>query len=75
MLPGGPLLPLNPAIRLFLRVEIHFPIAVCLWQSSGKVEKFDCDFLRLDALRGLIVLVSFLSFRLAGCGASQAVFP
>ena len=24
--------------------RIHFPIAIELWQSSGKVEKFDCDF-------------------------------
>jgi hypothetical protein len=24
--------------------QVHFPIAVCLWQSSGKVEKFDCNF-------------------------------
>jgi hypothetical protein len=50
MLPGGPLLPLNPAIRFFLRVGIHFPIAVWLWQSSGKVEKLSCVLLRLDAL-------------------------
>jgi hypothetical protein len=26
--------------------------------KSGKAEKFDCDFLRLDALRGLRILVS-----------------
>jgi hypothetical protein len=26
------------------RSRIHFPIAIELWQSSGKVEKFDCDF-------------------------------
>lgn len=76
MLPGGPLLPFNPAIRFFPRGKIHFPIAVGLWLSSGKVEKINCNFLRIDALRGLQVLVSFLSFRLAGrCGASHAVFP
>ena len=39
MLPGGPLLPFNPAIRSFPRVHIHFHIAGCLWRSSGKVKK------------------------------------
>jgi hypothetical protein len=73
MLPGGPLLSFNPAIRFVPGDGIHFPVAVSLW--SGKVEKFSCVVWRLDALRGLTILVSFLSFRLAGCGASQAVFP
>ena len=36
--------------RFFPCGKIHFPIALCLWQSSGKAEKFNCDFLRLDAL-------------------------
>ena len=40
MLPGGPLLPFNPAISF-----------VPTWQDY-------CDFLRLDALRGLGILVS-----------------
>jgi len=44
--------------RFFPRGKIHFPIAVSLWQSHGKAEKFDCDFLWLDALRGLTILVS-----------------
>jgi hypothetical protein len=39
------------AFHFFLRGKIHFPIAVSLWQSNGKAEKFDCDFWRLDALR------------------------
>jgi hypothetical protein len=42
MLPGGPLLPFNPAIHFFLGGKIHFPTAVYLWQSSGKVKKFSC---------------------------------
>jgi len=44
MLPGGPLLPFNRDIRFIPGVEIHFPIVVSLWQSNGKLEKFDCDF-------------------------------
>jgi hypothetical protein len=44
MLIGGPLLPFNPVIRFFPRVEIHFPIVISLWQSNGKAEKLDCDF-------------------------------
>jgi hypothetical protein len=30
--------------------KIHFLIAVSLWQSYGKVEKINCDFLCLDPL-------------------------
>jgi hypothetical protein len=40
------------------RVGIYFPIADWLWQSSGKVEKLSCVVLRLEALRGLVILVS-----------------
>ena len=39
--------------------EIHFPTVISLWQSNGKVEKLNCIFWQLDALRGLLVLVSF----------------
>jgi hypothetical protein len=42
MLPGDPLLPFNPTIRLFPSSRIHFPIAVSPWQSNGKVEKTRC---------------------------------
>ena len=34
--------------------SFHFPTVLCLWQSR----KFDCVFLQLDALRGLVILVS-----------------
>jgi hypothetical protein len=35
MLPGGPLLPFNPAIfRFFLDSKIHFPIAVWLSKDA-----------------------------------------
>jgi hypothetical protein len=45
-------------VRFVPRDRIHFPIVIQLWQSSGKVKKFDCVFSRLDALRGLTILVS-----------------
>jgi hypothetical protein len=41
-MPGGPLLPFNPAISFVPRGKIHFPKAVSLWQSNGKVEKICC---------------------------------
>ena len=44
--------------RFFPRGKIHFPIAVYLCQSSGKVEKFPFIVLSLDALRGFEILVS-----------------
>src|SRR5262245_5051629 len=59
-LPGDPLFPFNPAIRFFPCDPIHLPIVGSLWQSSIKVEKFDCVFSQLDALRGFKVLVSLL---------------
>ena len=58
MLPGGPLLPSILPFRFVPRGKIHFPIVASLWQSSDKVKKFYCDFLRLDTLRGLGILVS-----------------
>jgi hypothetical protein len=54
-------LPFNPAISFLPDGKIHSAIAVSLWQSNGKVEKFDCDFLRLDALLGLTILCALLS--------------
>jgi hypothetical protein len=49
-----------PFVPFHESIYIHFHIAGCLWRSSGKAKKLDCDFLRLDALRGFIILVSFL---------------
>jgi hypothetical protein len=48
MLPGGPLLPRNPAIRFVPSSKIHFPIAVWLWQSHGKAERISFVLWRLD---------------------------
>jgi hypothetical protein len=46
LLEARPCLSILP-FRFFPSGKIHFPIADWLWQSSGKVEKFDCDFLQL----------------------------
>ena len=56
MLPRGPLLPFNRDIRFIPGAEIHFPIVVA---SNDKVKKFSCILYQLDALRGLLILVSF----------------
>ena len=58
MLPGGPLLPSILPFRFIPRGKTRFPIVASLWQSSDIVKKFYRDFLRLDALRGLTILVS-----------------
>ena len=58
-LPGGPLLPFNPAILFRPTWQDSFSHSCSLWQSKGKAEIFDCDFLRSDALRGFQILVSF----------------
>src|SRR5262249_651955 len=34
ILPGGPLLPFNPAIRFSRDSRIHFPIALCVWLDA-----------------------------------------
>src|SRR5215813_9983166 len=43
--------PINPTI---------FFIYILLWQSNGKVKKYFCALMGLDALRGLLILVSCL---------------
>jgi hypothetical protein len=52
--------PLILPFRFVPGSRIHFPIVILLWRSSGKVKKFDCDFLWLAAL-GLLVLCSGVS--------------
>jgi hypothetical protein len=44
MLPGAPLLPSILPFRFVPRNKIHFPIAVWLWQSNGKVKKISLIF-------------------------------
>jgi hypothetical protein len=58
MLPGGPLYLSILPFPILPRGKLHFPIAVGLLQNNSKVEKFCCVLYWLDALRGLIILVS-----------------
>src|SRR5215468_3636340 len=58
--------PINPTI---------FFIYILLWQSNGKVKKFSCALMGLDALRGLAILVSggSISLRCSTCSAAYGL--
>src|SRR5262245_9462151 len=58
MVPGGPIFPFSPAISFCPRCRDSFSALVLLWQSNGKVKKILCVLQRLDALRGLLIILA-----------------